>query len=457
MLFNSLAFVALLVPAVAAYWMLPWHRARLAVLLAASILFYAFHHWPSAFLLLGTIGFNFAAGRLQARTRSTAVLVGAVAVNLSLLLWFKYSAFIADNVNALLGMAGTALAVPRPPVFLPLGISFFTFQVIAYQVDVHRREVEPETSLLRFAVFKCFFPQLIAGPIVRARDFLPQLREPRRFDPAMFHQGLWLLLAGMALKIGVADVLAQFADEAFREPAKLTTVGAWAGLYAYAFQLFADFWGYSTMAVGLGALFGLVLPLNFSLPYLASGVQEFWRRWHVTLSVWFRDYLYIPLGGNRRRRDFNLLVTMTVAGLWHGAGWNFLAWGFGHGLWLVLERHSPALPDAWSGRAGRAMKTLLVFHGVCLLWVLFRAPSTAAAAGYFSHLLLPPFQGSKVPGALSGWLAACVLLQRPLDWTFRDSRFTRLRMPVQWALAAAAGYLVLAYAGARIDFIYFTF
>jgi len=244
MLFNSLGFLVLLVPALAVYWSLPWHHARLSVLFVASLLFYSAHHWPSAFLLLGTIGFNHVAGRLQDRHRSRILLAVAVCVNLSLLFWFKYAAFVADNVNALLGLAGASLAVPRPPVFLPLGISFFTFQVVAYQVDVHRGEVRAEPSLLRFAVFKCFFPQLIAGPIVRAHDFLPQLQAKRPFDAAGFHQGLWLVLAGMALKIGVADVLAQFADEAFRSPANLTTVGAWTGLYAYAVQLLADFWGY---------------------------------------------------------------------------------------------------------------------------------------------------------------------------------------------------------------------
>jgi len=457
MLFNSLGFLVLLVPALAVYWSLPWHRARLAVLFVASLLFYSAHHWPSAFLLLGTIGFNHVAGRLQDRHRSRILLAVAVCVNLSLLFWFKYAAFVADNVNALLGLAGASLTVPRPPVFLPLGISFFTFQVVAYQVDVHRGEVRAEPSLLRFAVFKCFFPQLIAGPIVRAHDFLPQLQAKRPFDAAGFHQGLWLVLAGMALKIGVADVLAQFADEAFRSPASLTTVGAWTGLYAYAVQLLADFWGYSTTAVGLAALFGFHLPFNFDLPYLSQGIQEFWRRWHITLSVWFRDYLYIPLGGNRRHRDLNLLATMTVAGLWHGAGWNFLLWGFGHGLWLVLERHAPSLPERWSPRLRTVLKTVLVFHGVCLLWVLFRAPSTSDALAYLGRLLLPPYASSAVPGALSGWLLAFLLLQKPLDWTFRERRFAGLRLPVQWGLSLVAGYLILAYAGARIDFIYFTF
>lgn len=457
MLFNSLAFFALLSPTVALHWSLPWQTGRLWLLLTASLVFYGYHHWPSVFLLLFTIGFNFMAGRIQQRRQSWPLLWAVVGADLSLLFWFKYAAFIAANVNAVLAFAGASLAVPVPPVFLPLGISFFTFQVVAYQIDVHRREIEAEPSLLRFAVFKCFFPQLIAGPIVRASALLPQMRDAIRFDAAGFHQGLWLVLAGLALKIGVADVLAQFADEAFRSPTTLTTIGAWTGLYAYAFQLYADFWGYSTMAVGLAALFGLELPLNFDTPYAATSLQDFWRRWHITLSVWFRDYVYIPLGGNRHRPGLNLLLTMTLAGLWHGAGWPFVVWGLGHGLWLALERRLPSLPFFTDNRVGRFLRAVLVFHGICLLWVLFRAPTLAAAGEYFSRLLSPPFNSSKVPSALASWLVVFALAQGPVAWTLADRRFVKLPLKAQWALASVCIYLILAYAGAKVDFIYFNF
>ena len=456
MLFNSLTFFALLLPTLALYWLLRWQQARLWLLLAASLLFYGYYHWPSVFLLLFTIGFNYGMGRMQARWRSGLVLGLVVTGNLSLLAWFKYAAFAADNCNGLLSLLGVSWSVPRPPVFLPLGISFFTFQVIAYQIDIYQGEIEAERSLPRFAVFKCFFPQLIAGPIVRAKDFLPQLRNRIRFDAASFHQGLWLMLAGLALKIGVADVLAQFADEAFRAPASLSTAGAWTGLYAYAFQLYADFWGYSTIAVGLAALFGLALPLNFDTPYCATSIQEFWRRWHITLSVWFRDYVYIPLGGNRRRRDLNLLLTMALAGLWHGAGWTFVLWGTGHGLWLLLERHGPTLPILET-RAGRVLKTVLVFHGVCLLWVLFRSPTLALAGTYFSRLLSLTFTATKISGVLTGWLLVFAVAQWPLAWTLKERRFVKLPLKAQWLLALVCLYFILAYAGARVDFIYFTF
>jgi alginate O-acetyltransferase complex protein AlgI len=455
MLFNSLTFFALFLPTLALYWLLPWQRARLAALFVASLIFYGYFHWPSVFLLIFTITFNYVMGLRQAARRSRVALAAIIGVNLSLLLWFKYAGFIADNLNAGLSLAGSSWAVARPPVFLPLGISFFTFQVIAYQIDIYRREIEPERSYLRFAVFKSFFPQLIAGPIVRARDFLPQLTARVRFDAARFHHGLWLVVAGLALKIGIADVLAQFATEAFRDPAALSTAGAWAGLYAYAFQLFADFWGYSTIAVGLAAMFGLVLPLNFDTPYVSASLQEFWRRWHITLSFWFRDYVYIPLGGGRSHAARNLLITMGLAGLWHGAGWTFVLWGVGHGVWLLLERRAPAWPHA-DRRIVRIVKTILVFHGVCLLWVLFRAPTLPIAGVYLSRLLWL-HQGARVPGVLVNWLVLFALVQWPLAWTFKAERFPALPLRRQWLLAAACLYFILAYAGAHVDFIYFNF
>jgi alginate O-acetyltransferase complex protein AlgI len=456
MLFTSWVFFVLLLPTLILYWAVSNQTARLWLLLTASLTFYGFYHWPSVFLLLFTITFNYFCGRTQGRLHSKQLLIFAACVNFSILGWFKYAGFVAYNINGLLHFIGVALAVPPPPVFLPLGISFFTFQVIAYQVDVYRGEIKAEDVFVRFAVFKSFFPQLIAGPIVRGKDFLPQLHYRIKFNAALFQQGLWLVMAGLALKFGVADVLGQFANEAFSHPEKLSTVGAWTNLYAYAFQIFSDFWGYSTIAVGLGALFGVVLPLNFDSPYFSSSLREFWHRWHITLSIWFRDYVYIPLGGNRKRRNLNLVATMTLAGLWHGAGWPFVLWGFCHGTWLTVERHFASTSKNQSGTA-RFIKTVLVFHGVCLLWVLFRAPTMSVAVTYFSRLLLPPFTSSGVPSILKNWLVVFALVQWPISWTFKDIRFTTLSLKAQLIFAMACCYLILAYAGASVDFIYFTF
>lgn len=455
MQFTSFTFLLLLGATIALYWVLPWQRARLALLWIASLVFYGWQHWPSVFLLLGTFVLNFLAGLVQARRRSRALLVGVVLVDLALLGWFKYAAFISDNLQNLLNVVGLEGAWHRPGGYLPLGISFFTFQVVAYQIDLYRGEIPVETSWLRFAVFKCFFPQLIAGPIVRAADLLPQLRDRRPFDPQQFHRGLFLLISGLALKVGVADVLSQFAHEAFAAPRTLTTVGAWTGIYAFSFQLFADFWGYSTMAVGMGLLFGLVLPINFDAPYASTSLQEFWRRWHITLSRWFRDYLYIPLGGNRNSAGRNVIITMTVAGLWHGAGWTFVLWGFANGAWLALERVLPTVPTR--NVVERVLKSVLLFHGVALCWVLFRAPDLKTAGIYYAHLLLPPYTTSAVPGILAAWLVGFALLHVPFNALLREGRFVAWSLPRQVALTTVLLLVVVAYAGAQIDFIYFAF
>jgi alginate O-acetyltransferase complex protein AlgI len=267
--------------------------------------------------------------------------------------------------------------------------------------------------------------------------------------------------AGLCLKLGVADVLRQFADDAFdagkwaAQPP--TTTFAWAGLFAYSAQLFADFWGYSTIAVGIGLLFGLELPVNFRAPYLSSSLQEFWRRWHVTLSVWFRDYVYLPLGGSRGSSTTrNLLLTMGLAGLWHGAGLRFIVWGLLHGVWLAAERKVTLV---WPGRRRlpRALSTLLVFLGVTLLWVPFRAPDAQVALAYAARLFLPPYSASAVPGLLwSVWLGFA-LLHGKLTALLEGRRFLALPVRAQAGLTVALLLWALALAGAQVDFVYFAF
>lgn len=440
MLFASLEFASLLFATVALYWATRSLRLRLGGLLIASFIFYGYRHAPSLALLGGTIVVNYAAGRALERWRSRKLLGAAVVLNLAVLAWFKVSA---------------AFATESP--WLPLGISFFTFQVVGYLVDVARGDVPAERSLLTFAVFKSFFAQLVAGPIVRARDMLPQLHAVARFNARQFHQGLFLLLSGLFLKVAVADTLAQFADRAFAAPQAQSTVGAWLSLYAYSVQLLADFWGYSTMAVGMGALFGLVLPVNFETPYLARSLQDFWRRWHITLSGWFRDYLYVPLGGNRRHPHRNLFVVMVLAGLWHGVGLTFLAWGALHGLWLLVER-------AWTSHKGATtalpawLSNVLVFHGVALLWVLFNAKDLATALAFYDRLLLPPYTGESAIPAL--WLVCLIgfaLFHHRLDGLMKKERFTKIPLRWQLALSLAMVLAVLGHGGARLDFKYFVF
>ena len=461
MLFHSFTFAALLLPTLAIYWSARSQTVRLLALFVASMVFYAFHHWPSAFLLLGTILVNYVVARWQESRRSRGLLTVVVLFDLSLLFWFKYAAFASSELRRAAAHFGVHLPLPALSSWLPLGISFFTFQVIAYQVDVYRGTVAAERSMLVFAVFKSFFAQLIAGPIVRAKDFLPQLRVRARFDAARFHHGLFLFLMGLGLKVGVADVLRQFADEGFSHPGELATTDAWLNLYAFAYQLFADFWGYSTMARGLGELFMLDLPINFDLPYRTMNLQEFWRHWHITLSNWFRDYVYIPLGGNRSKATRNVLVTMTAAGLWHGAGWPFIFWGFLHGAWLVLERivrPHVRTTSATLARVGRVLQPRLVFHGVCLLWVLFRAPTLSIAGTYYARLLLPPYRvHDDVPETLAIWLIGFAVLQGPLSRALDRERF--LARPTWLQVAQTWGLLLLAigYAQQKYDFVYFSF
>jgi alginate O-acetyltransferase complex protein AlgI len=440
--FHSATLLALVAALAVAHWLLPWQRARLTLLLIASLVIYAWRHPPSLALLLGSIAFNYTLGRVLERHRKRWLLALGVGLNLLSLVFFKYSAFIVAQLPGQL---------PRPSPWMPLGISFFTFQVIAYLVDVYRGELEAERSLLVFAVFKSFFAQLVAGPIVRGRDFLPQLRTRRALDLGQLHNGVLLVLAGLFLKAGVADLLAQHVDHAWGDlqADALPTNLAWFAMYAYAAQLLADFCGYSTMAVGFGLLFGLTLPPNFLHPYGAPTLREFWRRWHVTLSSWLRDYLYIPLGGNRRHADLNRLVTMTLGGLWHGAGWTFVLWGLLHGAWLSLERRLPRLP--------KVLGVLVTFHVVALLWVPFRAPDLSSAGRFVARLLAPPYVWrSNIPTQFLVLTFGFLLLQGA--W-FRAFPLQVRPQPLRFELPLAAGMLVwlLGYGSAQLDFIYFVF
>jgi alginate O-acetyltransferase complex protein AlgI len=486
MLFNSLTFLLLHAAVVLLYWLSPWQRVRLVLLLCASVIFYGWLYWPGLILLGTSILINFGFSRLIARRREIKVLAGAIVANLAVLAWFKYSVFfltslqrfftwlglgvhvptpdlwsiLLDLAQAGLAFAGLPAQIPHAPYWLPLGISFYTFQVMGYLVDVYRGEVEVEKSFLRFSVFKCFYAQLIAGPIVRGREMLPQLRVKAAFKAELFQKGFFLLLAGLCIKICVADLLAQFVVYAFDHTASIGTLRAWLSLWAFSFQILSDFWGYSTIAIGLGLMLGITLPVNFRDPYGAFSLQDFWRRWHITLSQWFRDYLYIPLGGNvsTKRMYLNLLLTMTIAGIWHGAGWAFLIWGFGHGLWLALERRFNRHRVAEPGRAMRFLRAFAVFQGVSLLWVFFRAKDLDHALAYLGKLLLPPWSlNAPHVESLLVILLIFGLFSRRLGKLFEGDAFTSLPLAKQAGLSILLILLIFAYADSRLDFIYFVF
>ncbi|MEM9701397.1 MAG: MBOAT family O-acyltransferase, partial [Planctomycetota bacterium] len=399
------------------YYVPPWRgvwgwRVQRGALLIFSYVFYAAAHPPFVALLwLSTVVDWFAAKgmhRAGSRAARRGWLIASLCTNLGMLGYFKYGAFLLQNFTDAVRAAGwQSYTPPDVEILLPVGISFFTFQTLSYTIDVYRGNAEPWGRFLDFALYVSFFPQLVAGPIVRATDFLPQLAEEKRDDSrgvgrrasgAQFSWGLSLLVVGLFEKVVVADgLLAPVANGVFgrvgvegatqRLAAGYTCVSAWAGTMAFAGQIFCDFAGYSTCAIGVAMCLGFALPENFRFPYAAVGFSDFWRRWHISLSSWLRDYLYIPLGGNRGGRAFvyrNLMLTMLLGGIWHGAAWTFLAWGGLHGLLLIAERGLRALPSAgwavWKRWYGELFLIAATFTAICVTWVFFRAGTFEQAA-----------------------------------------------------------------------------
>lgn len=399
MVFSSYLFLFWFLPlALGLYYLCP-HRARQGVLVVLSYLFYGWANpWFVLLMAFSTLVDYYCGllltGRPGAppteRRRRFAVALSVV-VNLSLLGFFKYLGFAQSNLNLLLAWLGKPL-VEVYRVALPVGISFYTFQSMSYSIDLYRGQARPARSLLDFACYVALFPQLVAGPIVRYHELAEQLRQ-REHSVAKFADGVAFFACGLAKKILLANPMGEIADAAFAA-GHLAWYQAWAGVLAYAFQIYFDFSGYSDMAVGLGRMFGFELPRNFRNPYRADSITDFWRRWHISLSTWLRDYLYIPLGGNRRgpRRTYlNLAVVMFLGGLWHGAEWTFVIWGVLHGLLLAGERAIGK--DSLYRRAPAPVRIALTFALVLVTWVFFRAPDLTTAVGYLGAM----FGGARQP------------------------------------------------------------
>jgi alginate O-acetyltransferase complex protein AlgI len=389
MVFSSPLFILLFLPIVLALYYLVNPAHRNAWLLVASLAFYAWGEGYYTVVLLLCILLNWSFGMAilwakTARSRQVVLVIGVV-LNLSMLIGFKYSNFLVENFNFIL--AGVRLKpLQLKPVHLPIGISFFVFQGISYLADVHRKDVKPTQSLLDFAMYKSFFPQLIAGPIVRYRDVSRQI-EQRIASAPQFAEGVQRFIVGLGKKVIVANTAAIIADKVFAEPA--TTISApvaWLGVAAYALQIYFDFSGYSDMAIGMAKMFGFDFLENFDYPYISRSIKEFWRRWHISLSSWFRDYLYIPLGGSRVsvfRQYMNLLIVFVLCGLWHGASWAFLVWGLWNGLFLVLERTSfGKFLDRLPIPVRHAYALLVTLVG----WVFFRAVDFTQALSYLAAM-----------------------------------------------------------------------
>ena len=388
MVFASPIFLWLFLPlTLAAYYVVP-RTWRNGVLLVASLAFYAWGEMRYVPLIIASVIFNWLMGMAIGTSTEISVrrrwLVIAVAGNLATLAVFKYANFSVANVNALAPILGTSPIV-LATIPLPLGISFFTFHAISYVVDVYKRNADPQRRIGTFALYIMLFPQLIAGPIIRWRDIAAQLA-PRDSTMADFAYGVRRFVLGLGKKVLIANTLAGIADPIFALPeSALTTPLAWLGLVAYTLQIYFDFSGYSDMAIGLMRMFGFRILENFNYPYIAKSVREFWRRWHISLSNWFRDYLYIPLGGNQvraRRAYANLVVVFLLCGLWHGASWPFVLWGVWHGVFLVIERAGLArILDRH-----RALAHIYALIAVMGAWVLFRCDTLSHAAGYYRAL-----------------------------------------------------------------------
>jgi alginate O-acetyltransferase complex protein AlgI len=497
MLFSSYTFLFQFLPAVAlAFAAARRHspRAGILVLVGASLFFYA--AWKPIYLLLlmASIAANFSLGLLMEDPhRRRAVGVTGVALNLALLCYFKYTYFILDSIDTL-----TGAPPPLLNIVLPLGISFFTFQQIAYLVDV-MRGARIERDIFSYSLFVSFFPHLIAGPLVHHAEMIPQFKRERTGRSALLAaRGLAILAAGLFKKVVIADNLAQFVSPVFEHldaGGGVTTSWAWLATLSYTLQIYFDFSGYSDMAIGLALLFGIRLPVNFRSPYKALSIADFWRRWHITLSRFLRDYLYIPLGGNRlggQRRYLNLMLTMLLGGLWHGAGWNFLIWGGLHGLYLCVNRlwqegRAAVVPTS---RLAIILSWSITFFAVVVAWVFFRAKTLAGAwqmlgslfglgashAAYVSPgvlrlMDLPVLVGEERllmigVGAVVATLAIALWLPNvPQIFGYREYRrvrepsaWPRWRPNLAWALLSALAFAISLFGmWQKLEFLYFQF
>jgi alginate O-acetyltransferase complex protein AlgI len=472
MLFNSLHFVWFFAVVYLLYRLLP-HRGQNVLLLAASYYFYAAWDWRFLGLLIGSTLVDFTCGRLLARTDDSrtrrTLLVASLGFNLSLLAFFKYFNFFAENLHTLFGAIGWQVDFVTLRVLLPVGISFYTFATMSYVIDVYRREIPATRDLLDFSVFVAYFPHLVAGPILRASMLLPQIHARRRITNDQLADGAWLIVWGYFQKVYVADNVAGIATAVFDAGSAPSGVNVLVGVYAFAFQIYGDFAGYSNIARGTSKLMGIELVENFRFPYLVRTPQEFWRHWHISLSTWLRDYLYIPLGGSRggdAQTRRNLLVTMVLGGLWHGAAWTFVVWGIFQGALLVAYRSAAGRPAfaAWttgSGVFSRLTSWLVMFHLTCYGWLIFRAYS-ARQVGTLTSQLFTAFAPSTLDyGAVVTLLlyVAPLLLIHALEARANDMLVVQ-RWPraIRYSVYTATMYLTVLFGNfGGTDFLYFQF
>lgn len=462
-----------------AYWLLrKRNRERRVLLLAAGYTFYA--QWNVKYLgliIISTLIDYVLAREIDRRDDPRwrrGLMACSVVSNVGVLALFKYYGFFVAELNDLMMSFGLRSSLPTLNLLLPVGISFFTFENVSYTLDVYRKKIPPTKSLLDYAIFVSFFPRMVAGPIIRASHFLPQLQARPKYDDQRVINGFYLILKGLAKKIILADMLGFWlADDVFGSPDSYHGARVLLGVYAYAFQIYNDFSGYTDIAIGSSKMLGFELPENFNRPYMARNLQDFWRRWHISLSTWLRDYLYIPLGGSRisaSRTYLNLFITMVLGGLWHGANWTFVVWGAFHGMMLGVTRvvqralgqhEEPAVAITWPARLWAAAEIFICFNLVCAGWILFRAPDLPTALNVFAQLGQDGSLGMGHPYAkLSALLllAAVILHLTPIRWRERtEERFVRMPAYAQAAVMVAAVGAYTLLSGQGVPFLYFQF
>ena len=397
MIFNSLEYAIFLPLVLLLYWRFR-HKQQNLLLLAASYLFYGWWDYRFLALLAFTTVVDYwvglQLGRMEEERARKRLLIVSIAVNLGVLGFFKYFNFFVDSAASLLQQVGLNANMPTLRIILPVGISFYTFQSMSYTFDVYRRRIPPSESLLDFALYVAYFPQLVAGPIERAQALLPQITSNRtRPSPEQVSSGLVLILLGLFKKVAIADVMAPIVEASFSSPDTQPALALMTGIYAFSLQIYGDFSGYSDIARGSSRLMGIELMENFNQPYLSRNITAFWRTWHISLSTWLHDYLYIPLGGNRKGKlntYRNLMVVMLLGGLWHGAAWTFVIWGGLHGLYLAVHRaFGGYVPRGYQGRfvvRRDLIPAVFTFHLVTFAWIFFRAGSLTGAASYVQNL-----------------------------------------------------------------------
>jgi D-alanyl-lipoteichoic acid acyltransferase DltB (MBOAT superfamily) len=471
MLFNSVQYLIFFIVVLSLAWMFSgFLRLRIYLILLASLYFYESNNGWATVLLLGTTTVDYFVSLAMMSTKEEWkrkwLLSISVVSNLGLLSFFKYTNFFGDAFARGFAFLGWKVDWVDLHILLPVGISFYTFEALSYTIDVYRGHIRATRDFARMAFLVSFFPHLIAGPIVRAAQFFPQMDLVPRLTVPALERALLLIVCGLVKKIVLADNLAPLVDAAFSDPVSAGTVATWVGVYCFAFQIYFDFSGYSDIAIGSGLLLGYTLPENFNRPYVSQSVTEFWRRWHMSLSSWLRDYLYISLGGNRMPSRWgvyrNLIITMALGGLWHGAAWNFVIWGVLHGVWLSAEKAlgiGPQKGGLSTGGGGSLLRAFVVFQGVVALWLVFRVqdvPELIRCVSVMFHW---------VPGPITrSMLLAVMVIVAAWVWQIVNERldlkaiFLRLPVFMKAGLYAAASVMVLLFnTDVPKAFIYFRF